>query len=880
MNPVHLIIDDKPIVVPQGTNIFQAALDNNIYIPGLCYHPKLSQFGGCRLCMVEVTERRTGHRFACAHPVSEGMIVKVNTPKVVRYRKSVMEYLLANHELSCPTCDKAGECGLQNITSELNLSPSRFHIARMNHPVVRDNPVIELNRNRCVLCGRCVSVCKEVEGAGAIDFQNRGIKTVVGTAFNRPLECSFCGGCVAVCPTGAWQDRTFGFKGRSWEFNKVQTICPYCSVGCTVILNSKKEQVRRITSDDYVGINEGNLCVKGRFGHEFIHSPERIKTPLVRKNGSLCQASWEESLEYVSQKFQKIIQEYGGNAIGGIGSEKCTNEDNYLFQKFCRLVLGTNNIDNLANIKTPFLNGLIHKSVVYGITSSSLKEIENAKTLFFFGVDIPEALPVAGTMVRKAIRMKDANLIIANIRNVQFNSTAKKDIRLKYSLGNQITLIHAIIKVMIDEKLIDLKKIEASTSNFRELCDSLDTFSISEVSRLTNISENEIREVSLLLTSPGNCCIVCGKDIEEDPLGEDSIKALMNLCVLIRSVKNEESGDGSVSLLFSRQHSNSQGVNDMGVTSGFFPGYRDIEDAAHREAVKKLWNVDFSGKVVGKDRGSVFDIARADKLKAIYIMGENPVVNHPRGNEVREAFGKIGFIVVQDVFLTETAQMADVVFPSVTFAEKEGTFTNMGLTVQRLNKAIQSVGEARPDWQIITDLAKKMGSPFPYTSPKDVLNEIEHVVPMYSGINYDRLKRKEFHWASSVIKRSDLPKYTFSPFSKKTLDVKANKDFSFLLLTGHSLNHQGTFSRHSKSLMLVAPECFVEVNRRDAQNLLINNGDMVVLESRQNKITLKAKVTNKLPEGVVFVPEDYEWAPVNLLREAVYTPVKIYNQTK
>ncbi|KAB2832823.1 MAG: 4Fe-4S dicluster domain-containing protein, partial [Candidatus Brocadia sp.] len=291
MNIINLVINDKPISAPEGTNVFQAALDNNIYIPGLCYHPKLSQFGGCRLCYVEVTERkRTSHRFACAHPVSEGMIVKVDTPRVIRYRKSVMEYLLAHHELSCPTCDKSGECGLQNITYEMNLAPGRFRTVRMHQPVIRDNPVLELNRNRCILCGRCVSACKEIEGNSAIDFQNRGFKTVIGTAFDRPLECSFCGGCVAVCPTGAWQDRTLGFRGRPWEFASTPTICPYCSVGCTVVVNTKTDDVRRIVSNDRLGINEGNLCVKGRFGHEFIHSPERLKTPLIRKNGELYPA--------------------------------------------------------------------------------------------------------------------------------------------------------------------------------------------------------------------------------------------------------------------------------------------------------------------------------------------------------------------------------------------------------------------------------------------------------------------------------------------------------------------------------------------------------------------------------------------------------------
>ncbi|MEK6635950.1 MAG: molybdopterin-dependent oxidoreductase [Planctomycetota bacterium] len=885
MKTIHLIVDDKPIIAKEGTNIFQAAIDNGIHIPGLCYHPKLSQFGGCRLCMVEVTERRTGHRFACAHPVSEGMIVKVNTPKVIRYRKSVMEYLLAHHPLDCPTCDKSGECGLQDITHELNLSPGRFKTVRMDAPMIRNNPLLELNRNRCILCGRCVSACKEIEGYGAIDFQNRGIKTVIGTAFDRPLECSFCGGCVAVCPTGAWQDRTLGFKGRPWEFKNTPTICPYCAVGCTVVLNTKAtplrieqgiETVRRVTSDDYLGINEGNLCIKGRFGHEFIHSPERIKTPLIRKNGELYPTSWDEAIEYVSKRFRQIINEHGGKAIGGIGSEKCTNEENYLFQKFCRSVLGTNNIDNLANIKSPFLNGLIYESIINGIASTSLKDIENANTIFFIGADVTEAHPVVGSMARKAIRLNNANLIVANVRNILFNSTAKTNIRLRYTLGSQFTLINALIKAIIDENLVDIKNIETMTKNFNELRSSLDKFGLENASKSTGVTKETIRNASLTLTKPGNCCIICGKDIEEDPLGKETIKALMNLCALINANHSAETSNARISLLFARSHNNSQGVNDMGVVPGFFPGYIDINDASYREKIERLWNTKLSDDILKKESLNVSDLALNNKLKAIYVMGENPIVNYPNGKEVREAFKKVEFVVVQDTFLTETAQLADVILPTATFAEKEGTFTNMGMVVQRLNNAIQPVENARPDWQIICDLAKKMGQHYPYTSPQDILSEIETIVPIYSGINYNRIKKKGFHWASSLTNKNKSAKYTFSVIQPVPLHIKKSKDFPFTLLTGASLNHQGTFSRHSKSLMTVAPECFVEINNKDAQGINIHNGDMVIIESIQNKMLLKAKISDKLPEGMVFVSEDYEWVPINLLRDRVYTPIKVY----
>ncbi|MDN3510504.1 MAG: molybdopterin-dependent oxidoreductase [Candidatus Jettenia sp. CY-1] len=880
MKMINLIVDDKTITVPEGTNIFQASLDNGIYIPGLCYHPKLSQFGGCRLCMVEVTERRTAHRFACAHPVSEGMIVKVNTPKVVRYRRSVMEYLLAHHELSCPTCDKAGECSLQDITHELTLSPSRFNAVRMNAPVVRDNPILELNRNRCVLCGRCVSACKEIEGVGAIDFQKRGIKTYIGTAFDKPLDCSFCGGCLAVCPTGSWQDRTLEFRGRPWEFKKTQTICPYCAVGCTVVLNTKSGSVRRVTSDDHIGINEGNLCIKGRFGHEFIHSAERLKTPLIKKDGAFHPSSWDDALEYISKRFQQIINEHGGNAIGGIGSEKCTNEDNYLFQKFCRSVLRTNTIDNLSNLKSPSLNSLMYESVIRGIASTSLKEIEHANTLFFFGTDMTEAHPVAGTMARKAMRMNNANLIIANIRNISFSGTAKNDIRLTYSFGSQILFIHALIKIIFDEKLIDLKKAESSISNFHELHLAFDTFSVKEASQVTAISEEMMRTTARLLTKSGNCCIVCGRDVEEDSLNRDIIKALMNLCVLMNA-SSPDTDHSKASLLFSRSHNNSQGVNDMGVVPEFFPGYSTTSDVSNRENIEKLWGVKFSDDIFMRESKNIFELARNGALKGLYIMGENPLVSYPNGKEVLEAFQKTGFTVVQDVFLTETAQLADVVLPTVTFAEKEGTFTNMGMTVQRLNKVIQPSGvDAKPDWQIICELAKKMGYSYSYVSPKDILSEIESVVPIYSGINYDRLKRKEFYWASSVSgSRNKLVKYLLDIVQPESLEIKQNKDFPFVLLTGVSLNHQGTFSRYSNALVSVSPECFAEINRKDAQKMNIHNGDAVVIESSQNKITLKAKVAGKSPEGIVFVSEDYEWMPINLVRTGVYTSVKIYKET-
>lgn len=872
---ITLTIDNKSVTVPRGTDIFLAAKQNNIYIPGLCHHPKLSQYGGCRLCMVEVTERgRTQHRFSCAQPVSEGMKVKTKTPEIIKYTKSVMEYLLAHHPLDCPTCDKSGECGLQDITHDLKLSTGRFKTVRMNKPMRRDNPLLEFNANRCILCGRCVKMCKDIEGVGAIDFQNRGIKTMIGTAFDKPLDCSFCGGCLSVCPTGSWQDRTLKFRARPWELKKTTSICPYCAVGCSIEINTKDNKVLRITSNDGLGNNEGNLCVKGRFGHDFVHSDKRLKTPLIRKKGVLSPVSWDEAINYVARRFEEIKNEHGGESIGGIGSEKCTNEDNYVFQKFCRHVLETNNIDNLSNMKAPLLNALIHKSIVHGFTSTtSLKEMEKADTLFFVGADVSEAHPVIGTLARKAIRLNKAGLIIANMRKIRYDSIAQNDIRLQYGLGTQTILINALIKEIIDRKLVDLKRIEKWTDGLRELRSSLKTTTIKISSQLTGVSEETIIAAAALLAKPGNSYIICGKDIQEDPSGHETIHALMNLCALINKATTPRAEVGKISLIFSRCNNNSQGVNDMGVVPEFFPGYLDIDDRSARKRFEKSWDVKLPDSVIRGNRISIIDLALKGRLKAMFVVEENPIVNFPNGKVVKEAFKNLEFVVVQDTFLTETAQCADVVLPATTYAEKEGTFTNMAMEVQRLNNAISPVGDARQDWQVFCDIAQKMGASLFYNSLKEILDEIVNTVPIFSGMDYERLRRSRFNWVTAH--RLKAKRYRFEIFKSKPVVKKKKRDFPFVLLTGPSLNHLGSFSRNSQSLVSVSPECVVEVSRVDSQKLNIRSGDEVSIVSNQDSMKMKTRISDKLPAGMIFVPEDYEWMHVNALRDNVYTKVKL-----
>ncbi len=665
--------------------------------------------------------------------------------------------------------------------------------------------------------------------------------------------------------------KVFGGDRKSEEKGK---SVAYGGGGCSKEKNTKDNEVMRVTADENInlGINESNLCVKGKFGHEFINSDNRIKTPLIKKGGKLRPVSWDDALDHISNKFSDIIKSSGGDAIGGIGSEKCTNEDNYLFQKFCRTVLGTNNIDNIANMKSPSLNRLINNSVAYGMASTSLEGIENADTVFFVGADVSEAHPVVGSMVRKAIRVNKTKVIIANVRKVEFGCETKNLLRLNYKLGTQTALINTMMKVIVDEKLVNLKKAADKTENLNELRSSLKSadLGIKKVSKATNIPEDSIRAAATSIAKSGNCYVICGKDIEEDPSAEETIEALMNLCALVNKGDSDK-----VSIVFSRENNNSQGVNDMGVVPEFLPGYLDINDQENREVVEDAWNAELPSDLPEGNSGDIFDLAVKKKIKALYVMGENPIVNYPNGKKVKDAFKKAGFVVVQDNFLTETALLADVVLPSSTYVEKGGTFTNMVMTVQRLHKAIPQVGDSKPDWQIICALAEKMGHAYEYTTSKDIVDEIGRGVPIYEGIEVNRLRRKGFHWILSLYYKTKAEMYRFEVTSKKTSAIKSNKKYPYILLTGSSLRHQGTYSRNSESLVSLSSECVVEINRQDAKKVKIADGDNVKIESVQGNIKLKAKTTSRVPEGAVFISENYEWVPVNNLRGDGYTNVKI-----
>ncbi|MBI5749508.1 MAG: molybdopterin-dependent oxidoreductase [Nitrospinae bacterium] len=865
MEKVTLTIDGKKIVADSKKTVLEAATENGIYIPTMCYLKKLNPIGSCRVCLVDV-EGADDPMTSCQLPVMEGMVVSTKSDRVIELRQLMVKLILVNHSVDCTVCERSGECRLQDITYEFGISRQDLKAEPVERQKRYDWKLIRYNPYLCILCERCIRVCHEVQGVSAYKIKNNGFRSVIDTVDEKPLDCDFCGQCIAVCPVGAMSSGLV-LQARSWELSKVMTVCSYCSVGCSINLNVKpvpeslyqgKGKIYRVTSDDNIGINNGNLCAMGRFGYQFIDTEERIKTPLIRKGDKLVPASWDEALKLVSDKFREIKNSHGGEAIAGIGSERASNEDNYLFQKFFRTVLSSHSIDNPLNMEnSSFGSGLFEKFDLPLINSTEY--INKADVIFTIGADTCEENPVLGNIIRMTMRDKEAKLVVAGSRDIGFRPPP--EFRMVYKYGSEILLINGIIKSIVGsrESGVESQGIEGS----KEFFDYLKGIKLEDVSSKTGVSLDLIKTIASNLIKAKSSVILCGREIYTHPRGVEIVHALQNLSNII---------NGNIMLY--REHCNSQGVNDMGVVPDMYPGYKKTSDTEAKGNFEKMWGgtLPVKGKVTTTN---IIDDAIDGRVKALYVMGEDIVHRSHNGGHVREALEKIDFIVVQDMFLSETALFADVVLPGASFSEREGTFTNMEGRVQKINKAIEPIGESRPDWEIIKELANRMGGNFKYSFTEDIFKEITTAVPAYGGITYSSIKNN-----GKVVNYQAQFRKKFRVVQQRDIESIGDNDMPFILLSGNTFFHLGALSRKSAAMNMLTPECMVEINCKDAENLKIKDKDTVTVKSKSGSITIKTKVTNKSPHGVVFIPVNFENAPVNVLtnKKDAVTRVKIIKE--
>jgi len=734
---ITLTIDGKQVVVEDGTTILKAAEKLGIEIPTFCFHDKLESVGACRMCLVEV-EKMAKLQVACATTVSEGMVVKTDTPQVTNARKGVLEFLLLNHPLDCPVCDKGGECELQNMVFKYGSDKSRFVEEKRRFVVDSKSryddlslgPQIIRNMNRCILCRKCVRFLTEIAGETDLGTFKRGSKTEINALPDIPISNPYSGNVVEICPVGALTSKSFRYKIRVWQTETTPSICPLCGDGCNINLWTKDDKIYRLTSRRNDLVDEGFLCDKGRFGFELVNHPDRLKHPLIRKNGKLSSVSWDETIRFVASQFKKIKEGWGADALAGVGSSKLTNEENYIFQKFFRVVVGTNNIDHRVDTKYLLPSpDLKTKNQAYGMINS-IRQIEEAKLILVLRCDLEKEHPIINLRVIKSAKKGNA-LILANPFGSRLRRFAQDE--LIYKKGTEVTLLNGLVKEIIEEKLFDANNVGFSLKEIEELKRKVSNSDIQKVAQITGINTERIKSLAHTLAKTDIFMILCGGEIISNPQNTELIDSLHDLMHLTGHRNKNASG---VNLLW--KDCNSQGALDCGLLPDRLPGYVPVSDEAEKKKIEQVWNIKISDKP-GLDFNLMLEGIHQGKIKAMYIADADPLSEYPDKDYVETALKKLEFLVVQDVFLTETAKLAHVFFPGVSFAEKDGTFTNVERRIQRLKKAFDPLADSKADWQVICMLAQAMGYEFNYLSPQQIFEELALVSPVHAKMSWESL---------------------------------------------------------------------------------------------------------------------------------------------
>jgi formate dehydrogenase alpha subunit len=879
---VTLTIDGRQATVAPGVTLYWAARSLGIEIPHLCYGEDVHPIGSCRMCVVEVEGMRN-LAASCSHPVSPGMVVRTDTERVRAARRMNLQLILSDHTIECITCEKSGSCRLERYAYEFGIAQSRFggpRHARNRHVVDRANPFFERDYNKCILCGRCVLACGELQMDSAIDYAGRGFGARISTAFGRPLAestCEFCGRCISVCPVGALTEKARRGAGREWELEVTSTICPYCGVGCTLDLHVKAGRIVRSATRSRDTVNRGNLCVKGKFGISFVNHPDRLTTPLVRRDGKLAPASWEEALDVTARRLGEIRSAHGPEALGGLASAKCTNEENYLFQRFVRAVLGTNNVDHCARLCHASTVSGLARAFGSGAMTNTIAELRHADCIFVIGSNTTEAHPVIALEIKAAAR-KGAALVVADPRRIDLVRFAK--VWLRHRSGTDVALLNGMMHVILEEGLENRQFIEKRTEDFEKFRAVVRAYPPEKAATITGVPREKIVEAARLYARASAGSIVYSMGITQHTTGTDNVLSLANLAMLTGQIGKRSSGVNPL-----RGQNNVQGACDMGALPNVYPGYQAVTNPEVREKFQGAWQAPALPAEPGLTVVEMLHAAGEGRIKGLYIMGENPFLSDPNANRVRLDLSRLEFLVVQDIFLSETASFAHVVLPAASFAEKDGTFTNTERRVQLLRPALPPPGDARPDWRILCDVATRMGSPLGYQGSAEIMDEMARLTPIYGGISHARIQHRGLQWPCPDPVHPGTPilhvgtfsrgKGLFSPVEYIPPAEEPDAEYPLLLTTGRILYHYhtGTMSRRVDSLDAHRPDGFVEINPEDARALGLAHGDVAEVASRRGTVKARCEVTRRARPGTVFMAFHFAEAAANILTNDALDPV-------
>ncbi len=862
MEKINFTINGKIISCKPGTSILDAAKENHIKIPTLCNHSHLKPAGACRLCIVE--DEKSGRVLAsCVTPASPDMVIRTNSPLINKYRIDIIRLMLANHPESCILCNRGNRCELRQVAAELGVG--KIDLYRMPYYSVLEeaNPFIIRDLSKCILCGRCIRADHELVMVGAIDYNLRGFRSRPATVYGLPLEksnCTFCGTCVSLCPTGALMTKNRQYAG-SPQYES-STICGFCGVGCTIVIGSVDAQIVEVNPSHEEGtVNLSTLCVKGHFAHDFLNSSQRLKRPLIRRNNELVPASWGEALDLVADRLVSIKEKNGPQGLAFLGSSKCTNEENYLFQKMARVIFGTNNIDNGGSIWGRHTIDTLNERFDGRERIKRLKDLERAELIFVIGADPLQSAPVAGYYLKRASRINKIPLIVVDPRKTGLLPFAS--IWLQIAPQSDSMLLNGLAAFLYRQKSYDVDFIKQYTEGFDLYCGDLADVDPETVTRITGI-DRDLIEKTVFLMSKKKTAFVVGHGILQQRYGDSAINALINLALMTGSLGDEGKGI----YLLSREN-NQIGSMDMGAVPGYLPGRWPLRDALMREYWEGNWNNTISADP-GLDMVRMVEGAEKGNLKALYIMGENPLRSLPQADQVRKSLEKLEFLVVQDILATETAAIADVVLPGAAFSEKAGSFTNMEGRIQSFEPAVNPPAEAKPDWEILDLLLEKTGNLKRYGSINKLRTEISRLIPMYSELGRDG----NVAWIKEANRTkpfNDKDDVELIPFSRvvRIEEELPNKEYPFMAILGSSRYHLGSGTRTgiSEKIKDFRLKGEVEISFDDINRLDIKEDDEVKISSLHGSIRRIVKAGKGLKKGLIFIPTSYNDNDVmNLIR--------------
>ncbi len=911
---IRLTIDGRAMDVHPGTSVLDAALAAGIDVPRLCHHPDLAPSGGCRLCLVEV-EGSAAPQASCGLAVRDGMVVRTVTPRLTDLRRGVLDLLLSDHPFVCATCARDGDCALQTYAHRHGIVASSFGRDLSRARRDDDNPFFVRDHQYCIMCARCTRVCDEVVGARAIEIVDRGFGARIATPFDVPLAdstCVFCGSCVQVCPTAALVPKLRLDLAPRTPMTRTRTVCGYCGVGCQIEYGLADGAIREARGFPEAPANGEFLCVKGRFGWDFATSPDRLRQPLVRRDvaeaagltvapglagvsipDGYVPVRWDTALDFVADRLARTVEEHGPDAVAGLASARCTNEENYLFQKFVRATVGTNNVDHCAR--------LCHASTVTGLgiafgsgaMTNPIRDIRDADCVLITGSNTAESHPVIGYEVVRAVT-RGASLIVIDPRRVPLVEHAT--MHLQPRAGADMEIFLALAHVIVREGWHDEPFIAERTEGFAALRDSLAEFTperasarsgvpaedIERAARLYALGERQ-RGTSLHGAGRGHSTILYAMGITQRTNGTDLVLALANLALLTGQIGKPATGVNPL-----RGQSNVQGACDVGALPNVLPGYRPVTDADARTEVAALWGQPALPERPGLTVVEMTHAAIEGRVRALYVMGENPMLSDPNLTRVEEGLRALDFLVVQEIFPSETARLAHVILPAAAWLEKAGSKTNTERRVQGLRPVLAAPGEARADGAIVADLAarleRRLGrhdrvARWSYHDVAAVTRELAAATPIYRGILPERLGGAGLTWPCPSTDHPGTPRLhevrftrgrgQFTPLADRARSEMPDQEFPLWLNTGRILYqyHTGTMTRRSAGLDWREPRGYAEVNRADLAAVGVRDGGVVLIRGRRGVVRTQARVSDRVTPGQVFLSFHWRECPANLLTQ-------------